>query len=280
MAGAEFSDWEQLADAVCEHFAALAINPRVVAVSGAQGSGKSTFAKILCQRLDQMSQALDFDRHCEVVSLDDYYLTKQLRRELARDVHPLLQTRGVPGTHDTNNLYQLLTQVQAGQRTHQVPRFDKGRDDREGYTQIVADQVILEGWCVGANPQPAILLDEPINDLEQDQDAQGSWRGWVNDQIAHHYVQLWAQVDFWIFLQIPSFAVVEQWRGQQEKQLSPNLRMSNEQLSEFIAHYQRLTEWQLKQNQKRPARPCAVVQLDDQHRVSAVQFHTLEETAG
>ena len=36
----------------------------------------------------------------EVLSLDDFYLGRRDRAALARDVHPLLATRGVPGTHD------------------------------------------------------------------------------------------------------------------------------------------------------------------------------------
>ena len=35
-----------------------------------------------------------------MLSLDDLYLPKAERLRLARDVHPLLATRGVPGTHD------------------------------------------------------------------------------------------------------------------------------------------------------------------------------------
>jgi len=36
----------------------------------------------------------------EVLSLDDFYLGHAARLQLARDIHPLLATRGVPGTHD------------------------------------------------------------------------------------------------------------------------------------------------------------------------------------
>ena len=35
-----------------------------------------------------------------VLSLDDFYLTRDERNALARTVHPMLQVRGVPGTHD------------------------------------------------------------------------------------------------------------------------------------------------------------------------------------
>ena len=66
----------------------------VVGLAGAQGSGKSTMAPRLAGRL----AATGLRAH--VLALDDFYLTHDERAELARSVHPLLATRGVPGTHD------------------------------------------------------------------------------------------------------------------------------------------------------------------------------------
>ena len=48
-----------------------------------------------------------YGMRCARLSLDDFYLTRAQREELARTQHPLLRTRGVPGTHD----------VALGQRT-------------------------------------------------------------------------------------------------------------------------------------------------------------------
>ena len=31
---------------------------------------------------------------------DDFYLTQAQRQDLAQQIHPLLKSRGVPGTHD------------------------------------------------------------------------------------------------------------------------------------------------------------------------------------
>ncbi|MGH8252817.1 MAG: adenylyl-sulfate kinase, partial [Steroidobacteraceae bacterium] len=69
-------------------------NCYTVGISGAQGSGKSTLAAALQGLLHSRGFAT------VVLSLDDFYLTRAQRSELARRVHPLLQTRGVPGTHD------------------------------------------------------------------------------------------------------------------------------------------------------------------------------------
>src|SRR4051812_24782738 len=68
--------------------------PIVAGLCGSQGSGKSTMALFL--------QVLLQDRGLKtaILSLDDLYLTLPERERLAADVHPLLRTRGVPGTHD------------------------------------------------------------------------------------------------------------------------------------------------------------------------------------
>jgi len=63
--------------------------PFVLGIAGAQGSGKSTIARALAARFG-----------CPVLSLDDLYLDGAARQRLAETVHPLLRTRGVPGTHD------------------------------------------------------------------------------------------------------------------------------------------------------------------------------------
>ena len=73
--------------------AELGSGRKVLGLSGAQGSGKSTFASMLNTVLSVAGL------RSEVLSLDDFYLTKQQRRELVA-VSPLLETRGVPGTHD------------------------------------------------------------------------------------------------------------------------------------------------------------------------------------
>ena len=70
-----------------------------------------------------------------------------------------------------------------------LPRFNKGADDR-----LPADQwerapagtrlLLLEGWCVGARPQPEEALAAPVNALERQEDADGRWRRFVNAALA------------------------------------------------------------------------------------------------
>jgi D-glycerate 3-kinase len=62
----------------------------VVGVQGPQGAGKSTLTQLLqCVLRDVGGLSV------ATLSLDDLYLTRAQRTELARRVHPLFQTRGV-----------------------------------------------------------------------------------------------------------------------------------------------------------------------------------------
>ena len=42
------------------------------------------------------------------ISIDDIYKTKNDRIKLSKKVHPLLLTRGVPGTHDISYMYSFI----------------------------------------------------------------------------------------------------------------------------------------------------------------------------
>ncbi|MBW8880776.1 MAG: hypothetical protein JF615_04925 [Asticcacaulis sp.] len=65
-----------------------------VGLCGAQGSGKSTLVEQLKSRLEADGVTV------AMLSLDDLYLSRLTRADLAERIHPLFQTRGVPGTHD------------------------------------------------------------------------------------------------------------------------------------------------------------------------------------
>ena len=86
----KFADWHTISKVVARLTNISRV--KVIAISGSQGSGKSTLAEILCDHLQDLGVA------AYTCSLDDFYLTQDQRGQLARDVHPLLQTRGVPGT--------------------------------------------------------------------------------------------------------------------------------------------------------------------------------------
>jgi D-glycerate 3-kinase len=217
----------------------------VVGLCGAQGSGKSTLANAVLGRLEQAGLA------AAVLSLDDLYLTRAEREELARGVHPLLATRGVPGTHDVALGRGVIAALERGEPAA-LPRFDKARDDRaavEDWGQAPAGcQVLLfEGWCVGAKAQEDSALVQPINALERDEDADGVWRHYANSALAGPYQALFARIDRLVLLAAPGFDVVLGWRQQQEDELraragahAPGV-MDEMTLVRFIQHYERLT---------------------------------------
>src|SRR4051794_34319435 len=111
-------------DALCT---ALALRLRahgttIVGLSGLQGSGKSTLARQLGAAMDARGVAT------EVLALDDFYIGRSARMALASTVHPLLATRGVPGTHDIALLIGTLDALRKARARQPVtiPRFDKG----------------------------------------------------------------------------------------------------------------------------------------------------------
>ena len=92
-AATALTHWTPLADRIGV-LAAEARRPFFVGLCGAQGSGKSTVAAVIAHRLRTQ------DLQVAVLSIDDVYLPREARLDLARRVHPLLTTRGPPGTHD------------------------------------------------------------------------------------------------------------------------------------------------------------------------------------
>ena len=247
----------------------------VVGINGAQGSGKSTLAARVQQQLEHHGQ------RTAVLSLDDFYLTRAQREELARTVHPLLATRGVPGTHDVGlarRTLERLRDLRDGESLR-LPRFVKAQDDRspeEDWPTCSGpfDVVLFEGWCVGTPPQAADELATPVNALEADEDADGRWRAYVNMQLATGYPALFALLDRLVVLRAPGFEVVHGWRLEQEAgnaAASPGAAhvMTSIALERFIAHYERLTRHALR---VLPASADVVLDLDARRRVTAARY--------
>lgn len=224
--------------------------PQVVGLCGPQGSGKSTLVALVARLLRRRGLKT------ATLSLDDLYLTHAERLALSRTVHPLLQTRGVPGTHDIALGLSVLDAL-AHPGHVQLPRFDKAADDRAPVADVepfegAARVVLLEGWCVGARAQPEAALAEPVNALERDEDPAGVWRRHANAALAGSYRKLFDRIDLLVVMTAPDFPTVRAWRGQQEQRLrddliaqgrDPALAMDEAALDRFVAHYQRLTEW-------------------------------------
>ncbi len=233
----------------------------VFAIAGLQGSGKSTLAA------QMVEAAAIWGLRAAVVSIDDFYLTRAERQRLARDVHPLLTTRGPPGTHDVALALEVLDALRDGTDTA-LPRFDKLADDRVPVSQWPKtpgriDLAIFEGWFLKTPAESDAALEQPINALERDEDAKGIWRRWCNDALAQAYPPLWERIDQLLFLQPPGFDIVPQWRWQQEQALqatsSSRASMDREGLDRFVQHFERVSRQTLR---ALPAIADATVALD------------------
>lgn len=245
---------------------------RIVGINGAQGSGKSTLAEALVHAL-----AARHDLRAVVLALDDLYLGRDARRALARSVHPLLATRGVPGTHDVTLAARLLDELPRLPQgaTLALPRFLKLDDDRAPvdawpHAHGPVDLVLFEGWCVATPPQAEAALAAPVNALECTQDGAGTWRRWVNTRLATDYAALFRRVQRLIFLAAPGFDCVAGWRLEQEATTATRERgrtMSRADIERFVAYYERLTRHALA---TLPHRADIVVQLTPARTVQSV----------
>ncbi len=221
--------------------------PFVLGVSGAQGSGKSSFCRLLSTWLG----AAHGLRAVEL-SIDDLYRTQSERQTLAKTVHPLCAVRGVPGTHDVDLGHRVLGALRtASSDSHtSVPRFDKRTDDRaptEEWSVVVGkpDVILFEGWCVGATVPPPNAA--PTNDRERREDPDGTWRVWSDAALASDYSALFDELDALAMIKVPSMDAVREGRWRQEQRLwaedAPGgaARMSQAEVHDFIALYERLT---------------------------------------
>lgn len=272
-------------------------NPVTLGINGCQGSGKTTLAAFI-------QSALETEHGLRVVSvsLDDFYLSKHQRLQLSQEISPLLQTRGVPGTHDIQLAIDTLQALKGGKTDSSIfiPRFDKSTDDifpKKKWNRIdePVDVIILEGWCLGVRSQTDEELETPINSLEQEHDADCIWRNYVNTQLQRYYPELFGLIDIWVMLRAPSFQSVYRWRLEQEEKLAKKLQtqlkrnsrkeggtkrpsglMDSEQILQFVQYFQRLTEVMLSDM---PNWVDHLYQLDEQRRVIDEKHRNRKENA-
>ena len=165
--------------------------PYFIGLAGGQGTGKTTISSILKIILTKY-----FKLNVFKISIDDLYKTQKERIKLSKKIHPLLMTRGVPGTHDINFIFDLLKKTKSKRFNHQrLPKFNKAIDDRlkkkSWYlVKKVPDVIIFEGWCVGARAEQNTTLKKPINPLERTEDKNLGWRKYVNSQLQTKYKKL------------------------------------------------------------------------------------------
>ena len=252
-------DYRQLASLLIDRWSAR--DSRFVGIGGGQGAGKSTLGRLIAAAGEWRGLRV------EVLSIDDFYLSQEARASLGRDVHPLLATRGPPGTHDLEALDRVVRALRRP-GVVEVPRFDKGLDDRVAPVSVdgPVDLVVLEGWCVGAPPRGDDESDAPINALERDDDSLGRWRSFVDDAL-HHYQSTFAILDDQVFLAVPDLDAVRRWRLEQEGERAPEQRLSAAAVDRFVEHYERITRRMLR---SMPDTAGVVVTLAADHSVAGL----------
>lgn len=238
----------------------------VFGITGLQGTGKSTLSAQVAARAE--SRGL----RAVVLSIDDLYLDQPGRHRLGREVHPLLATRGAPGSHDLALGQATFEALRAGRG--RLPAFDKISDRRLPESEWarldgVPDLVLFEGWFHKVPPQAPEALVAPINALERDEDPDGRWRRWCNEALAG-YAPLWAELGALLFLQGPGFEQVPEWRGQQERTLAaanPGRRtMTQAEVERFVLFFERVSRQALA---TLPGLADWTVRVDAQRRVIA-----------
>ena len=251
--------------------------PLIIGLAGGQGTGKTTITSIITIILKKYFK-LDVFK----ISIDDFYKTIKQRTLLSKNKHPLLMTRGVPGTHDIDIMLNFFKRIKVKNfKILKLPKFNKGVDDRCKQSlwykiQSKPDVVILEGWCVGARSQNSKELKKPVNSLEKTHDQNFKWRQYVNYQLKTKYKKLFNQLDYILFLKAKNFSLLRRWRLKQEKKLwlkSKNKKnfkiMNKSEVKNFMDTYQRITQQMFKDM---PKYSSIVMNLNNSHQIKNIKY--------
>ena len=237
-------------------------------IAGSQGAGKSTLAILFKLALEKI-----YKKKVMLLSIDDYYLSKKKRIKLSKKIHPLLITRGVPGTHDIVALKNDIINFQQKKFPITTPTFNKLKDDVSIKKKIIknAEILLLEGWCCGAPSINKGYLFENINSLESKLDKNKKWRQFYNSQLKRDYKKVFSLFDQQIYIQPPSFNYIIKWRYAQEKNNALKTRkkdfMNKNDLQTFIQHYEKLTKWMMK---TMPAKADILIKIDGNQKIKKV----------
>jgi D-glycerate 3-kinase len=238
-------------------------NATLIGVGGPPGTGKSTLARLLCAMLTRSG------RPAGMLSLDDYYLPKAARCELATELHPLFASRGVPGTHDLDLLLHDVQALLAGRLPDlKLPRFDKARDDRAAAANRwhgpAPEVLFVEGWCIGFRPNAGLAQAEPVNDWEREADPDGQWWATVCKNAAEYERRLHSLLDQRWLMVPPDWSAVVAWRWEQEQALGTLKRLqSREEVRSFLATFERLGRHMLASAERWAD---LIIKLDQEHR--------------
>ena len=253
--------------------------PYFVGLAGGQGTGKTTTSSLIKIILSKYFK-LDVFR----ISIDDFYKTRKERISLSKRVHPMLLTRGVPGTHDINMILNFFKKSKSKKfKRLKLPIFNKAIDDRFSKKHWYdlkkkPDVIIFEGWCVGAKSEKNNTLKKTINSMEKTKDQKQIWRKYVNDQLKSKYKKLYSQLNCLIYLKAKNFSLLQKWRLKQEKKLwlktkkkSAHKIMSKGDVINFMQTYQRITQNMFK---NMPKYSSIILNLNDNHQINSTVYKT------
>ena len=252
--------------------------PYFVGLAGGQGTGKTTISSLL-----EIILRKYFKLNVFKISIDDFYRTRKERFNLSKKVHPLLMTRGVPGTHDIKIMLDFFRKSKTKKfKSFKLPKFNKAIDDRckknQWYTiKKRPDVIIFEGWCVGARAEKNSTIKKSINSLEKANDAQLIWRNYVNKQLKTKYKKLYDQLDCLVYLKAKNFSLLQKWRLIQEKKLwlkNKNKKTNNKIMSKgdvinFMQTYQRVTQNMFK---FAPRYASIILNLNSNHQIKSAVY--------
>ncbi len=251
--------------------------PYFIGLAGGQGTGKTTISSIIKIILEKYFKIKVFK-----ISIDDFYKTRKERIKLSKKIHPMLMTRGVPGTHDIKMMLDFFkkTKVKSFKKM-KLPNFNKAIDDRfpkKNWYNInqKPDIIIFEGWCVGARPEINKTLKKPINSLEKSNDQNLIWRKYVNQQLKTKYKKLYSQLNCMIYLKAKNFSLLQKWRLKQEKKLWLKNKnkisdkiMNKGDVIKFMQTYQRITQNMFK---NMPKYASIILNLNDNHQIKSAVY--------
>lgn len=220
--------------------------PLILSVSGPQGSGKSYLSSKLIEHLTSEYPKL----RSITISIDDMYVVNAEQEKIAKEnpTNPLVKGRGLPGTHDIEMTFKVLTQLDNKEVGFTIPTYDKsahgGAGDRAPPSQWTkidepVDIVVLEGWFNGYTP---------INDgreIERRREASPLLQQYNLDDLYNldilldQYIKIWGFINYDIFFDTDDVNNVYEWRKEQEHELieKKGSGMSDAELKDFIDRY-------------------------------------------
>ena len=251
--------------------------PYFVGLAGGQGTGKTTISSLIRIILIKYFRLNVFR-----ISIDDFYKTRKERINLSKRVHPMLLTRGVPGTHDINMMLNFFKNSKSKKfKRLKLPTFNKAIDDRFNKKKWYdlkkrPDVIIFEGWCVGAKSEKDSTLKKTINSMEKAKDQKQIWRKYVNNQLKSKYKNLYSQLNCLVYLKAKNFSLLQKWRMKQERKLWVKSKVKSKIMSRgdvlnFMQTYQRITQNMFR---NMPKYASVIFNLNSNHQIKSAVYKT------